>query len=102
MSAWAQTATDLVVRAKELEKLPFMPELHIGLTWAAKPVQNRMQRDAPVRTGKLRANIVIVPGVDAHGFYVDIYTSVRAEDGFLYGVWQDFRRPYVKPAVRAI
>lgn len=78
------------------------PETTTVLIQVARPVLTRARAKAPVRTGALRRGIVLRNGADANGVYVDVVSTVRSPNGFPYGVVQNARRPYLKPALRSI
>ena len=87
-------------REREVEHMAFWPEVATDLYRKAIPAQARARAIAPVRTGALRRGIVINRGADAVSVYVDIVSTVRAPDGFPYGVAVNKRRPYLRPALR--
>lgn len=87
-------------REREVAGMVFWPEVATDLYRKAVPVQNRARAAAPYRTGALRRGIVLQRGADSNGVYVDVVSTVRAPDGFPYGVVINKRRPYLRPALR--
>lgn len=94
------SALDIDYREREVAHMVFWPEVATDIYRKAAVVQARARAIAPVRTGALRRGIVLDKGADANGVYVDVVSTVRAPDGFPYGVAVNKRRPYLKPAVR--
>lgn len=90
------------VRAREVAGMIFWHETTTELIRTGQPVLARARAAAPVRTGALRRGIVLVNGADSNGVYVDIVSTVRSPGGFPYGVIQNARRPYLRPALRAL
>lgn len=87
-------------REREVAGMVFWPEVATDLYRKAVPIQLRARAIAPQRTGALRRGIVLQRGADANGNYVDVVSTVRAPDGFPYGVAVNKRRPYLRPALR--
>ncbi len=87
-------------REREVAGIVFWPEVATDLYRRAVPIQARARAIAPQRTGALRRGIIVVRGADANGVYVDVRSTVRAPDGFPYGVAVNARRPYLRPALR--
>lgn len=67
-----------------------------GLYPWARLVQRRAQAKAPVRTGRLRSRIRIVPTPTS----LRVVSDAKDEHGFLYAAVQEKRRPYLRPAIR--
>jgi hypothetical protein len=66
-----------------------------GLYPWARLVRARAIQRAPVRTGRLRSRIRIVPTTDSLRIVTDA-TNGR----FVYAAAQERRRPYLRPAIR--
>lgn len=94
------SAMNIDYREREVDHMVFWPEVATDLYRKAIPVQARARAVAPQRTGALRRGITIERGADANGVYVDVVSTVRAPDGFPYGVAVNKRRPYLRPALR--
>lgn len=61
----------------------------------ARMVQRRAIARAPVKTGRLRSRIRIVPTADSLRIVTD-----AANGRFVYAAAQEKRRPYLRPAIR--
>lgn len=93
---------EVIPRVREIAGMLFWPETTTTLMRNARPVQARARLKAPRRTGALIRGIVLRGGADANGAYVDVVSTVRSPGGFPYGVVQNARRPYLRPALRTV
>lgn len=65
----------------------------------AEGIARRARANAPRRTGRLAAGIVVRKGIDSRGYYEDVVTTAD-RDGFEYAALQEFVQPYMRPAIR--
>lgn len=86
---------------RELERDPRGP-VGQDLSRSGWKVQQVAQNRAPVLTGMLQSMISFEVGADGDGLHLDLLTRARSARGFPYGALQEFRQPYLRPALDAI
>ena len=62
-------------------------------------VQGAARRFAPVDTGRLRSSILVVPGRDSRGYYVEVGTRVAYAPYVEYGTRHSGAQPFLRPAL---
>jgi hypothetical protein len=98
-------AVDVVINRREERRLIRDPRGPAGWDLARRGHNAEVMAKAmaPVLTGQLKSEITTRVGVDSLGLYVDLLSPVKAEiTGNPYGVIQEFRHPYLRPALQAM
>lgn len=83
--------------ARELDKLELRSAA--DLNRVGLKVQNEARKLAPVDTGRLRSSIMMTPGEDAKGPFVDIGTNVVYAPMVEFGTAHSAAQPFMRPAL---